>query len=67
MEEDITLSKLQDQLILVRRRVGIFKKELPCCTYGEALEFYEQELAELAEVAAKIDQANEQKFGHAYL
>tara|TARA_R110000782_G_scaffold56511_1_gene118480 strand:- start:428 stop:622 length:195 start_codon:yes stop_codon:yes gene_type:complete len=64
MEEDITLSKLQDQLVLARRRVGIFKKELPCCTCGEALDFYEQELAALA---AKIDQANEQKFGHAYL
>tara|TARA_R110002167_G_scaffold344595_1_gene554144 strand:- start:50 stop:235 length:186 start_codon:yes stop_codon:yes gene_type:complete len=57
MEEDITLSKLEDQLILARRRVGIFKKELPCCTCGEALDFYEQELAELTAIA---DQARKQ-------
>jgi hypothetical protein len=55
---------IEEQMRYLRGRVAIFKKELPCCTCGEALEFYEQELAELA---AKIDQANEQKFGHAYL
>ena len=55
---------IEEQMRYLRDRVAIFKKELQRCTCGEALEFYEKELAELA---AKIDLANEQKFGHAYL
>ena len=60
---------IEDQLRYLRGRVAVYKKEVTyrdreLLEYTEALDFYEKELAA---VAAKIDQANEQKFGHAYL
>lgn len=60
---------IEEQMHYLRGRVAVYKKEVISTARDhresvQALEFYEKELAELA---AKIDQANEQKFGHAYL
>lgn len=60
---------IEEQMHHLRGRVAVYKKEVHQFAgehreSAEALEFYEKKLAALA---AKIDQANEQKFGHAYL
>ena len=62
-------STIEEQMRYLRGRVAVYKKEVISTARDhresvQALEFYEKELAALA---AKIDQANEQKFGHAYL
>jgi len=60
---------IEEQMHHLRGRVAVYKKEVISTARAhresaEALEFYEKKLAGLA---AKIDQANEQEFGHAYL
>ena len=60
---------IEEQMRYLRGRVAVYKKEVIDTARAHresavALDFYEKELASLA---AKIDQANEQKFGHAYL